>query len=93
MTENLRLDPNLYLEAARYLDSGESHGVYYALYRAAFRQNVFYLNDLSRHIEAWKKEFETVPCQFMALNDLNMDLEEKINSLKRMAYLAEKEDV
>lgn len=89
----LKLDPNLYLEAARYIESGECWTTYHALYRAAYRLNDFDLPDLIRHITAWKNEFEKVNSPFIYMNDLNFSQEEKKNFLLRMAYIAEKNEI
>lgn len=88
----VKLDPNFYLLAAEYIGSGECFGVYYAMHRAAYRLNDFQLPDLVPYISAWKREFEIVSNKDLICNDRGWTQQRKIDSLLRMAYLAEKED-
>lgn len=88
-SDNLKLDPKIYLEAARRIDELQSYSIMHAITMAVYDANAIY--NPQDYIDAWRAEFERSP-GYPLFAGSNMKPNEQANSLRRMAVIAEKED-
>lgn len=90
MTEKKRkLDPKIYLEAARRIDELQSFSIMHAITMAVYDANAIY--NPQDYIDAWRKQFEILP-GYPLFPGSNMTPNEQANSLRRMAVIAEKDN-
>lgn len=87
--KNLKLDPKIYLEAARRIDELQSFSIMHAITMAVYNTNAIY--NPQDYVDAWRKEFERLP-GYPLFAGSNMKPNEQANSLRRMAVIAEIEN-
>lgn len=84
-----KLDSKIYLEAARRIDELESYSIMHAITMAVYNANAIY--NPQDYIDAWRNEFERLP-GYTWFPGSGMKSNEQVNSLRRMAVIAEKDN-